>query len=221
MLPISLSNKFTKSKRPLNNTRAKRRRRPRRNIFWKRGSNKIMRSLTNTEVKYVDTTGQITPNTSQTTVSLNVMSQGTTVSTRLGNSIRVLSIKLNCKYAINSSATHTTMRTIILKDSQANGGVISAANVFSAPTNVISLLNPDSQYRIVVYHLECLSVSISGTQEQVLRFDEETNFVTRFNGNAGTIADVVTNSVIIGFTSDESTNTPTIDYYARICFIDD
>ncbi len=217
-----LQTKVVRRGRLPKNSRKNKRKAPRRgNIFWRRGLNKITKPFSNTEIKYVDQTGTITPNTSQTTVQLNVLSQGTTVSTRLGNSIRMLGVEVNLKYSINSSATHTTGRIALYIDHQPNGATVAAGVVFTAPTNVVSLLNPDSQFRVQMLTLETVSVSISGRQEVVCSFSQPLYTVVRYQSNNGDITDIITNALHLGLTSDESTNTPTFAYYARVSFVDD
>ncbi len=194
------------------------RRARRNNIFWRRLRNKTLRQFSNTEIKQVDTTATTTPGTTQSLILLNPLSQGTTRLTRIGNSVRFITLACNFKITINSSATNTTVRLLLIYDKQTNGA--APVNIYQT-SSIISPFNPDQMYRYVILHQSSTSVSISGMQERVVSFTLPLYCITRYQSNNGDITDISTGSIYLGLLSDDNTNTPSVEYYIRASFVDD
>ncbi len=206
-----------RTRRPRRLPQSQRRAR-RNNIFWRRLRNKVSRPFSNTEVKQVDVTATATPGTTQSLVLLNALSQGTTRVTRIGNSVRFVALACNFKMNMNSSATHTTIRLLILYDKQSNGA--APANIYQS-SSIISPFNPDNMYRYEILSQSSTSLSISGMQERVVSFSIPLYHITRYQSNNGDITDITTGSLYFGLVSDDNTNTPTVEYYFRASFVDD
>lgn len=180
-----------------------------------------LRQMVNTEYKYVDHVATITPSTTATLLALNDMSQGDTGTTRDGQSILMKSVYLQFTSTINASGVATYLRCMIFIDAQPNSSIATAATLLLNPTDVTSplLLGSGNRYRVI--YDSRITLTAAGSQGAMRKFYKKLNFHTKYNtGNAGTIADIVTNSLVLLFMSNESTNTPSVSYSARVRFID-
>lgn len=180
-----------------------------------------LRQLVNTEFKYVDHVATITPSTTATLLALNDMAQGDTSSTRDGQSILMKSVYLQFTSTINASGVATFIRCILFLDSQANASIATVATLLLNATDVTSPLLIGSGNRYKVLYDRRIALTSAGRQGAISKCYKRLNIHTKYNtGNAGTIADIVSNSLVLLFMSNEATNTPSISYSARLRFID-
>lgn len=182
---------------------------------------KYLKSLVNVERKYVDTTASTTSSTTPGLVLLNGLALGTASTSRLGQSIKMSSLYPNFLWSIAGAASTTYVRVIIFKDEQANAAAPTAADLLVSTTSVLSPLVIGNGARFKVLMDVRKTLSINGTE--IIRFKRfrKLFFHTRYNtGNAGTIADIQTNSLYMLHMSDQGTNVPAFSYNIRCRFID-
>lgn len=123
---------------------------------------------------------------------------------------------------MNASATNTTMRCIIFMDKQPNETAPTMAALLATTVagGVDAFRNLDNRKRFVILHDSRMVVS-TDFPERVHEKYKKMSLVTQYDsGNAGTIADITSNSLYMLQVSDEATNTPTQIFNVRLRFID-
>lgn len=212
---------------PYRRRRFYRRRRPRRNIFYRRGANKAFRlakfvaSRLNTELKVLDQAATHTPTTTGTFHLMNGMAKGTSDGQRVGQQVRFKSLQVRPRITINASATQTFIRLIVFIDRQPNAATPALDDILENTTaSLNSPLEVDYFRRFSVIWDKLFTVY---TDKPIIirKFFKRRDFRTRYDASdAGTIADIATNSLYALWISSEDTNTPSISVYYRLRYID-
>lgn len=151
------------------------------------------------------------------------LAQGTSNSTREADSIKVTSVFLNYYISMNGSATDTTVRVLLVQDKQPNGAGSTLAGILEFPSiteNIVSPLNLAGKYRFRVLYDKIHRMSINGNRTVGGKKYKKLQMKVRYDGNAGTIADITTNSLALWIMSDEATNTPLIESSVRVRYVD-
>lgn len=176
----------------------------------------------NSEDKWIDVSnGGTTVTNTQTQVLLNGVTTGTSSITRTGQSIKAVNIQFNLAITVNSSATASFLRCIILRDEQPNGAAPAAANILNVGGNFISPRNVGYNERFHVFYDELFAVCLNGPANKVISFVRPLGFHTIFNtGTAGDITDITKNSLYLILLSNEATNGVVVSYYSRFSFLD-
>lgn len=135
---------------------------------------------------------------------LCTIQQGTTDVTRIGNTIRVKRLKLSGFW---SSGAAEIVRLVVLWDKQPNGATPAIADIFVSGTpNVTTCFNHDnvvgyggSRFEVILDRMSTLEPddTTTGTTDYVtVKFDKKMNKIVRYDGNAGTVADMVTGNLV-------------------------
>lgn len=210
--------------------RNKRRRRP-------KGSNRVgvysqaarqawrdfnsIRRFINTEFHLSDTIASNASVSSTTTITLlNGLQLGDTTTTRTGQSIKM--DRSDFRFIMRGNVTAVTcfLRVIVVVDKQANSAAPASGDLLAADT-VIAPYTFASQQRFIPLFDETFALPSSGQACITKAVGVNTiQHVTYNAGNAGTIADISSNSLYLYMLSDQATNTPTISYYYRLWFVD-
>lgn len=180
-----------------------------------------LRSVINVERKYSDTSGVVSSSTTPALILLNGLSQGTSATTRQGQSIKMVAIYPNIFWSINAAASTTYCRCIIFIDKQANGAAPAASDLLTTTTSVLSpfVIGNSKRFRVLMDIRRTLS--LNGVEMVRFKKYKKISWHTEYNtGNAGTIADIQTNSLYMLHMSDQPTNTPTFAHITRMRFID-
>jgi len=176
----------------------------------------------NTEAKFLDQvwTNVAIDNTGTQIYLSNGMQQGLTASTRQGQSIHMDIYELNFTITNNATAINTYTRVMIVVDKQPNAAALSTAGILNSVV-------PSSQYivgqqrRFIMLYDSVFALSTAGPSNLSMAISASTNQHVQYNtGNAGTIADIVTNSVYVILFSDQAVNTTTFNGYGRLYFRD-
>lgn len=179
-----------------------------------------LRRFINTEMHFTDVTASVTPTTTPALVLLNGISIGDTASTRTGQSIKMDRADFRFTLAVNTTSVVNFVRVIVVLDKQSNATAMTSADLLVAST-VVSPYSFGSQNRFVPLFDETFALHSSGPGAFTKVVGLNTNqHVTYNTGNAGTIADIVTNSVYLIHFSDQFTNPPSMLYYNRLWFVD-
>lgn len=179
-----------------------------------------LKSVINVEKKFADYTFSAAVSSTENFQLVNGLQQGDTASTREGQSIKIYSLYVRFYMTINASATTTQIRIFVLMDKQPNGAVPTSGDLLQSNTNILSplLMGYGSRFKIFmdkVYRLDTNKLNL--TIKKFFKF----RFHTKYgSGNAGTVADITKNSLYIMMVSDQATNTPNIDFWARLRYID-
>lgn len=181
---------------------------------------KILKSLVNVEKKVVDTVSTGTAISSTPSfVLLNGLATGTDRTDRTGDSVKMIFEMLRIKATIHASATGTTIRIILLRDKQTNAALPTASQLFESSTNIMSPLSLTWGKRYMIYCDKWVKLN-QDFPEKTFMCKRRLKFHTKFGGNTTAITDISTNSFLMVLWSDEATNTPTVEYYNRMRFID-
>lgn len=199
----------------------------RKNIFWWRLKNKAMRGglkaikYLNVEKKTNDTLFNPTAITNTgTIIQLNNLVQGDTNVTRDGNQVKWLNISARCSLRSNTSATTgTSFRFMLVLDKQPNGAIYTVADLLEN-VDPSSGIEKNNALRFKVLSSKYLAVNPNGRDRYNWTIFKKLNFKTRYQSNAGTIADISTNALSVMVISDQATNTPNFQAFFRLRFID-
>jgi len=177
----------------------------------------------------IPTTGLIT--------CINTTVNGTTNITRIGDDITATSIQFRGLFQSNELTLNTsTIRHIVLWDSQPNGALPALADVLDVAVITVPIYAPynenfQKRFKILydrVYTItpQVYSSITAGTIDNVLevkkysRLKRKLSRQVKYNGNTGGIADIETNSLINIFVSDQATNPPTVEMGHRLYYKD-
>lgn len=175
------------------------------------------------ELKYLDTVSTgIAVDSSGTLILLNGCAQGDDINTREGREIRIKSLRIKWKPAINASATGTIVRCILFIDKQVNASAPSVTTILKN-SGALNLAQMDLAYRkrFKILYDKYITMSNNSMEETVEDYFRKMNLVVEYNSSsAGTVADIVTNALYMLLISDQATNTPTVVYWNRVRFYD-
>ncbi len=180
-----------------------------------------LRRFINTELHFVDATASTTSSTTPALVLLNGLSLGDTASTRTGQSIKMDRGDFRFQLAVNATSVINFTRIIVVLDKQTNATAMTAADLLVANTPY-SPYTFGSQSRFVILYDETFALSTysAGAITKCVGLPGINQHVIFNSGNAGSVADIVSNSVYLIHLSDQATNTPAFSYYSRIWFVD-
>lgn len=181
---------------------------------------KYLKGLINVEKKYLDVSGTLTPVVALSASLLNGIAQGDTSITRDGDSVKIVSLLINFNFVMNASASASRIRIIILRDKQSNAAAPAGSVILESDTNILSPRNIDYGKRFKVYKDFMVVVNTDFPEKAMKIVLSKLKFHTKYIDGGATIASIATNSLYLLAMSDEGTNTPSINYYSRIRYID-
>lgn len=163
---------------------------------------------TNVEKKFVDTATTTDVTTTAFIGAMNIMAQGTSASTRIGQRILCKSIELRGIFERENPATTTTedFRIMVLYDRQANGALPAATDILvtAAPTAFRNMGSTERFYCLLDEHID-ISTPEGGRATLPYHKFIKINLPTVFNAsNAGTIADITSGSLILFYVGNNA-----------------
>ncbi len=181
-------------------------------------------SLINVEYKNLDTqlTSQAQSDTPTITQITN-MNRGDTTNTRDGSSVKFVQLYMRGFVRINASATRTGFRILVVLDRQTNQAVYAIADLLQDVSNADGLVTPlnlDNKFRFHVLYDKLMFLDSNGVESKQFKFFKKVQLKCRYDGDAGTIADLTSKSLSIVTLSDEATNTPVVTLNMRLRFVD-
>jgi len=189
-----------------------------------RGLNEI-RKYINIETKVLDfdIPTQAVSTTATVTYSSGI-AQGTDIGGRVGDSIKVQHLEFLGRVVINSAATFSCIRILLVRD-MANAGAAPAASdiletVSGSVTNR-SPLNYINRKRFSVLYDNFLTLDVATAYSQPIRATIPMEKHINFRGTGSTVGSAAEGSLFWLFVSDEATNTPNISVYTQMLFTDD
>lgn len=179
------------------------------------------RYLFNTENKYTLVTFSSNVASTGFSTLLNGLIQGTGVSNRIGDSIKIVRMVWNCSFTISSIATTSFVRYIIFRDNQPDGTAPPTLTGLLDSASYNSLYNPEYSKRFFVYYDKVVALNTNGDECLLDDKGKDTVFHVRYGlGNAGTVADISTNSLYVCAISDQSANFPNMTFNLRLLYVD-
>ena len=180
---------------------------------------KYLKGLVNSEMYDIINTATNSPilNTGSM-VPLHQIAQGDGSDARTGNSILARSLFFRLVFKCNSSATVTTVRFMIVRDTQQVADTTPTAATILNSADPLSPLCLTVEGRFSV--LKDKLITLNNVDSKSVPMKKFMNLYThiRFNGAAGT--DIQKNGLYALFISDEATNTPTISYNFKLSYHD-
>lgn len=158
----------------------------------------------NSEKKYIDVSFTTTSSTTVAFTNINGIQLGTTATTRLGQSLKIVSVYVNGYWDIPSFLTPFTAycRLIVFIDKQANGATPSASDILT-PATVLGAMVVGNSKRFKILMDVRKHISTVGPATAIVRRFKRVSIKTEYNtGNAGTVADIQTNSMFLMHMSD-------------------
>ncbi len=190
---------------------------------WK-GLNEI-RKFINIEEKYSDVNASMTPDQNGSVACLSQLAQGTTMNTRVGNSVRVQRVSVRARVAANSAVTtFSVVRVAIIRDMEGQGTAPACSDIFetvgssAAPRQPYDWLN---RKRFAVLYDMFLTVAPNTGYAREFDFEKELAKHVLYRGTTAAAASDGEGSIYIVALSDEATNTPSVSYTSRITYTDD
>ncbi len=181
---------------------------------------RYLMSVINVEDKYVDNNATATLSGAWQISLLNGLLQGTNSSQRMGQSVKVIGVEFRYTLANNAAATlPVNVRVVLARDKQANTAAPTFTNIYPVDVTAPRVVGYLERFTLDVE--ECTTLDNVGTQGIYRSHVFRDQWHIQFNsGNAGTIADIVTNSYYIGYVCDATINFPSITYTCRVIYVD-
>lgn len=186
------------------------------------------RQFSRGEWKFVDTTISTTNlNTSTAVLLLNGLAPGTSASTRVGNKVMMRSIQLNVTArVIAGTGVDQVVRWGVVLDRQANGAAPTYVGIMST-NNVWGFRNLENRkrFKLLIDKQHLLNATAepgSGRHYKIYMKFRRPIIVEFNNGVAGTIADIISNSLYLyGCGTEAVGSTASALYgYCRIRYTD-
>lgn len=153
------------------------------------------------ELKYVDASPAMAADTTSAILLLNGVARGDDISERTGRQIRMqyLEYRLAC-LSTATTGVDQFQRFIIVLDKQPNAAALATTDVLVSATYAANY-NNDNRERFVVLADKTFYLNASGEPGSAKWFNGRINLkgmkVQFNNGDAGTIADITTNSIYL------------------------
>jgi hypothetical protein len=190
------------------------------------GLNEI-RKFINIEEKYSDTAINVSGDQNGTVTCVSQLAQGTNVSNRVGDSVRVQRLSLIGRIAVNSAVTtYSIARVIVFRDMEGQGtapamsDVLESVGTSAAPRQPYDWLNR-KRFSILADWLIPLTAISGGSMVRELSLDIDLAKHVLYRGTTAAAASDGEGSIYVGVVSDEATNTPGLGAVARITYTDD
>ncbi len=185
---------------------------------------RTVKSMLNVEYNIADT---VLTNVSTTItpliVQLSNLAVGDTNITRDGNQVKFTNIQLKYFFTINASAVNTCCRILLVLDKQTNGSIFAGNILLKNVTvndNVNSPYDENHRRRFRILYDRVHDLSDNGNQIGRGRKFIKVNIPVRYVGAAGDITDLSEHSLALVHMATETTNTPVLNAFCRLLFVD-
>lgn len=150
------------------------------------------------EFKSVDTTIAVNSDTTGAIVLLNGIARGDDINERTGRQVTLRSVQLSLTFGVVSgTGIDQYQRYMVVLDHQPNGAALAITDVLDGVTVTHQRnLNNRKRFTVLMDKHYSLNASAESGSRRVSQMYRRLNTVVDFNGgDAGTIADITTNSV--------------------------
>lgn len=179
---------------------------------------RYIKGLVNSEMFHNTISNTTYPNHLGTIIPLTDIAIGDTAVTRTGNSLFVRSIVMNMNCSQNASALDNTfIRMILFTDTQQVPDTTPTFSNILASNGPNALVNLDSAGRYKFLKTWEFALSTQNPAK-VIKYYKNLRHHVRYNGSAAT--DVQKGGLYLALVSSQTTNTPTLNYHARIGYHD-
>jgi len=186
-----------------------------------------VRRLINIEEKYSDTSLSQSPDTNGTVACVTQLAQGVTMTTRVGNSVKIQSLECWGRVAVNSAVTTFSLcRVVVLRDMEGQGTAPTCADIFesvgtsAAPRQAFDWLNR-KRFAILYDELVALTPTTGANSVTTYHYRVPLEKHVLYRGTTAAAASDGEGSIYIATISDEATNVPSVNTNVRIVYTDD
>ncbi len=178
---------------------------------------RYLKGLINVEFKNLDTANSLTVTTSPSVTHLTAISQGDGQNDRDGYQCRLKSFLYRFHVSTHASAVVTQLRCVIFKWN--NQATPSSADIIEGTSDPLTHIKINRHGMFVVLFDRLFNLTNEGKGKGFdSTFYRRINVINQYDAAAGT--DFTTGSIWALWLSDQATNSPTVDFNARIRFID-
>lgn len=173
-------------------------------------------NLINVEFKNFDLETTPTPSTTATVLHLSPIPQGDSRLTRDGEQVKLKSLYIKARVSQHASATDTVCRFAVVMDTEGQGAVPTAAEIYKSTVDIVSHTEIDNKSRFIVLWDKVFTLGdrISKYFEYYKKLNHECSWESTTGANPGK------NNLYFVHMSTEATNTPTLYFKSRIRYLD-
>ncbi len=184
-----------------------------------RGGLRIATSVFNVEEKVFDTMNNTNYTSSGTVENLSFIGQGSNYNQRDGLSVRARNLVFNYYVVFNSLGSATqTVRVIILQDLEYQGSLPATTNILELASVVAPYLHyVGDRFRVLSDSGELVTSSKPGGFHKIVC---PVNSHVTYKGTTTASADGWNGQLFALIISDQASNAPTVNWYARLDFVD-
>jgi len=147
--------------------------------------------------------------------------QGITAVTRIGNIVRLQSLRMSFLQHINSSGSFASTRIIVFRDKENRGAIPAYTDVVT--NGGVSALYGSSvvqEKRIIILYDKTFGLNINGDAMHAFKSNIKLDFDCFYNGTTGTATDNGKNSLWLMAWSSDNVNKPGLDGDIEVTWTD-
>lgn len=179
----------------------------------------LLKSLINTEEKYIDVATNNSFGTSGIVTLLSACAQGNDDVERNGNKILMKDLLFRVNINGSSTPSATNVRFILFVDKEFDGAVPSVTQVLQTASH-LSPINIDYTKRFVILSDKRYSFTNTGYLSTFVKIYKQLQFHAFYDGSTTATADCKENMICALFITDQNVNQPGYNFYSRIKFYD-
>lgn len=186
----------------------------------------MLKNLINVEFKASGDSQNVASSAIAQFFLMNGLTRGDQINQRGGRQVRFKSIQLKGTISRSSASTGVgdRLRIVVFIDKQANASAPSFSdlfeNVLGATPNVSTFRNLDNRKRFVILNDRVYNLDADDPSREYNYYRKLDMKTIYDDGNAGTIADITTNSLYVMVVSNTSVNPPQFNFAYRTRYID-
>jgi len=177
-----------------------------------------LKGLVNSEMLHTNIAASTTISSTGGVIHLTGLAQGDTSSGRTGNSVLFRNLLQRIRITLNSSASTTYVRYMLVQDNQQIGDTTPTIADVLESVDVLSPLATASQGRFKVLQSKVIALDNVKSKTYLTTKYKDMRHHVRYNGSANT--DIQKGGIYFMFVSDQSITTPTLDYNFKLGYHD-
>lgn len=176
----------------------------------------------NVEHHFKDIAINATPTPAGQSYFLNGLAIGDDESERTGRQVKFESVYIRLWSQIHPSAFGTFVRVVLIIDQQPQAGAFGPGNFLQSPGVYpwLSPLRADNGHRYRVLYDEEITLDPNGHNTQYTSTFKELELKSRYDGTTAVQADISSNAIYLVIISNEPTNLPAVQGFARVRYVD-
>jgi len=165
---------------------------------------------------YYPSSATITPGTSFTKVHMTEIAQGVGYNERKGLEISLRSFA--CRFTIKPAATSDFVRVMLFLDRQQVSDTTPTDSPIVGSPKHLGTYDPQLINRFKILYDKTFALSTTTSACRVIKIYKKLYTNTRYNGTAST--DIQRNGLYLWFVGADNTHKASIEYFARVAYVD-